>query len=76
MTRKARDANDSSWSQWGTPDLRDLRDESRIQAPPAGPTAEAPAPSISPEALRRALLAEEQRQVFALLNRLRRARQD
>lgn len=72
MTRKARDANDSSWSQWGTPYLRD---DARIQAPPAASTVEAPLQPISPEALRRALLAEEQRQVFALLNRLRRARQ-
>ncbi|WP_291429930.1 hypothetical protein [Deinococcus sp.] len=72
MTRKARDANNSSWNQWGTPYLRDLRDTLRSRVPPA----QAPAPPISPEALRRALLAEEQRQVFALLYRLRRARQD
>jgi hypothetical protein len=75
MTRKVRDAEHSSWAQWGTPYLRE---ESRVQAPGAGyqpAPAETPAQPLSAEALRRALLAEEQRQVFAILNRLRRARQ-
>ncbi|MBZ9713058.1 hypothetical protein [Deinococcus multiflagellatus] len=39
----------------------------------AGPP-EAAARPLSPEALRRAIQAEEQRQVFALLGRLRRSR--
>ncbi|GAA0498892.1 hypothetical protein GCM10008937_02600 [Deinococcus depolymerans] len=71
-----RDAEQSSWAQWGTPYLRE---EPRVQAPGAAyrpvQPCEAPAQPLSGEALRRALLAEEQRQVFAILNRLRRARQ-
>ncbi|MVN85449.1 hypothetical protein GO986_01555 [Deinococcus sp. HMF7620] len=67
MTRKARDAAQSTWGVWGTPYLND---DPRPQTPPQPEAARL----LSPEAIRRAIQAEEQRQVFALLGRLRRGR--
>ncbi|UBV41768.1 hypothetical protein LAJ19_08895 [Deinococcus taeanensis] len=70
MTRKVRDGDSMTWSRWGTPYL----DESRPAVPTsAAPVRDAPRP-LSSEALRRAIQAEEQRQVFAVLGRLRRNR--
>ncbi|WP_146160591.1 hypothetical protein [Deinococcus arcticus] len=76
MTRKARDADQSTWGAWGTPYLNGDAQPHTPARPSAPPPAQAEAAvrPLSPEALRRAIQAEEQRQVFALLGRLRRSR--
>lgn len=61
---------DATWGRWGTPYL-EARQES---AAPAVVSDASELRPLSPEAIRRAIHAEEQRQVFALLGRLRRSR--
>lgn len=69
MTRKVRDM-DATWGRWGTPYLEEQKD-TPVPAVVSSPTDLRP---LSPEVIRRAIHAEEQRQVFALLGRLRRSR--
>ncbi|NTX99992.1 hypothetical protein [Deinococcus sp. JMULE3] len=69
MTRKVRDM-DATWGRWGTPYL----DEPNASEAPAVVSSPTDLKPLSPEAIRRAIHAEEQRQVFALLGRLRRSR--
>ncbi|ALW89374.1 hypothetical protein GCM10008956_00940 [Deinococcus arenae] len=61
---------DATWGRWGTPYLEEQKD-TPVPAVVSSPTDLRP---LSPEAIRRAIHAEEQRQVFALLGRLRRSR--
>ncbi|GGR78419.1 hypothetical protein GCM10008960_01520 [Deinococcus sedimenti] len=60
----------TTWNRWGTPYLDARQDETA----PAVVSGSADLRPLSPEAIRRAIHAEEQRQVFALLGRLRRSR--
>lgn len=69
MIREPKFTSAMGWQRWSTPHLGSA----------AQPQAAAPHGAflnVNPDAVRRALLAEEQRQVFALLSRLRQARRD
>ena len=70
MIREPQFKRDATWQRWRTPHLG--------PAAPAAPPQATPGSflTVSPDAVRRALLAEEQRQVFALLSRLRQVRRD
>ncbi|GGL04648.1 hypothetical protein GCM10010844_24200 [Deinococcus radiotolerans] len=61
---------ETTWNRWGTPFLDGRADGDA----PAVVSSAADLRPLSPEAIRRAIHAEEQRQVFALLGRLRRSR--